>query len=130
MPQVFLPDFVNVNPIISDFSILNVIKPVQQIGNGRLSCTCCPSKSHFLPCSCKNLNIVQNCFSIGVSKIHMIKYHIPLHRLIGSRIICLMIMLPRPHTGPIRNLGQISLFIIACIHQLHISAVLFRLFIQ
>ena len=60
----------------------------------------------------------------------MVKDHIPLHDLVGCRIIRFMVMLPRPDSRTVRRLCQIPLFIITGIHQFHISAVLFRFLIQ
>ena len=73
---------------------------------------------------------MQNLLIFRIAEVHMVKNYISLHRLIGCRIVCLMIMLPRPHPGSVRNFRQISLFIIVCVYQLYISAVLFRLLIQ
>lgn len=79
MSQIFFPDLVDVNPVIPYFSILNIIKTVQQVGNGRFPGSRRPYEGYFLPRLCKNLNVMQNSLSFCIAKIHMIKDHIPLH---------------------------------------------------
>ena len=39
MPKICLPDLVDVDLIVTDFAVLNVIETVDQICDGRLSCT-------------------------------------------------------------------------------------------
>ncbi len=72
---------------ISVTAVLDVIKTVQQVRNGCLPGTRGPHKSHLLPRSCENLNIMQNRLVLCISKIHMVKDHISLHDLIGCGII-------------------------------------------
>ena len=73
-----LLDLVNIDSVIADLSVLNIIKSVDQIGNGRLSGSGGSHKGNLLPRLCIQVQYHGARSSHRViSKIYIIKDHIP-----------------------------------------------------
>ena len=68
MPQICLFDLVDVDIVIADFSILNVIKTVDQVGNRRLTRASGAHKGQLLPRLCIERNVFEYHFIVGVAK--------------------------------------------------------------
>ena len=66
-------DVVDVDAVILDFSVLDVVKAVDQIGNGGFSRSGAAYEGDFLARLGKQPDIVQDDFFIAVSKIHIVK---------------------------------------------------------
>ena len=86
LPQIIPPDMTDIYPVNGDRTALNVIKPVDQIGNRRLSCSGGSYKGNLLPRFCIETDILQNYLFRIVAKGHMIERHMPLHRLQHRRV--------------------------------------------
>ena len=67
-------DLVDVDAVIPDFSVLDVVKTVDQIGNGGFSHSGAAHEGDFLTRLGKELDMVQDDFFIAVSKIHIVKH--------------------------------------------------------
>ena len=52
MPQVGFLDLVDVDSVVTDLSIRNIVKPVDQVGNRRLPCSGSSDKGNLLPRFC------------------------------------------------------------------------------
>ena len=78
--KVCLPDFPHIDAIVNDASILNIIKPVDQIGNCSFSCPRRTYKSNFLSRLRIETDIFQNHTAVIVTKRHIPKTHIPPQR--------------------------------------------------
>lgn len=126
--QVGFSDLIDVDAIIADLAILNVIKAIDQIGNGCLPCARCPNEGNFLSRLCIKGNVMQNGLVRCIAKIHMVKHNAPLQLGIGQRSI-VMRMLPRPHSGMFFRFPQLAIRFLD-IHQRYITFVCFRLLIH
>ena len=73
---------------------------------------------------------MQNLLIFRIAEVHMVKNYISLHRLISCRIVCLMIMLPRPETCTLFAFRQFSIRLSHGVHQLHIPLVHLRLLVH
>ena len=95
-PEVGLFDFIDIDAVIADFAILDVIKAVDQIGDGGFPRTSAAHKSDFLSRRGKELDVVQNDFFIVVTKVHIVKDNIALQLFISDCAVRLMGMPPSP----------------------------------
>ena len=127
--QIRFPNLVYINSIVADFSILNIIKPVDQICNGCFSCSCRTYKGNFLSWLCIQFHIMKHNLIIIVPEIHTIKYYISLKLNIIYRTICLMCMLPCPASGMFLTFYKFSIFFFH-IDQSHIPVIYFHFLIQ
>ena len=59
-PTNITNNFTNINVIISNFPILNIIKPIDKICNGCFTCTCTSYKCNFLSFLRKQVNIMKD----------------------------------------------------------------------
>ena len=101
MPQVVFFNLIDIDPVVTNLAVLHIIKAVDQIGDRCFPGAGGSHKGNLLPRPCIYLNIVQNLLFLRIAKIHMVKYHIPLHELVGGGIVRLMVMLPRPDSRPL-----------------------------
>ena len=127
--QICFFDLVDINTIITDLSILDIIKTVDQIGDRGLSCSGRTNKCNLLTRFCKELDIMQNHLFLIISKIHTIKYHITFQRLISCCIIRFVVMFPCPVTCMFLCFPYLTILNFR-INQCNIPFVQFRFFIQ
>ena len=78
--QVIFPDLADVNPVIRDHSALDLIKPVDQIDNRRLSRSGRSHKGNLLSRFCIERNSIQNPFIRHIGKYDIVKTHIAFQR--------------------------------------------------
>ena len=131
--EVCFLDLIYVNAVITDLSILNVIKTIDQIHDRRLTRTRGTDKSNFLTGLCKKLNVVKHHLLVRISKIDTVKHNLTLQLHVGNTLIRLMDMLPGPDARSLRAFLQISLDLVRvllCANQRHVTFIHFRLFIQ
>ena len=74
--QVIFFDFADIDAIVADFSILNVIKTVDQVGNRCLSGSGTSDKGDLLTRSSKKIYIVENDFVRIIAKVDIVEYDI------------------------------------------------------
>ena len=127
--QIGLFDLLNVNAIIQDRALLNIVKTIDQVGNGGLACARAAHKSDFLAGLGKNVNIMQNGFFRRIAKIHPVKAHISGQRHIAYAAIGI-VLLPCPVVGFLLAFGHAAVGIQLHIAQLHRALVLLGLFVQ
>ena len=111
--QVIFFDLSNIDLIVTDLTFLNIIKTVDQIGNGCLSGSGRTDKRDLLTRLCKQRYIVQNNFIRVVAEINMFEYHTALQLAVIHRSICLVRMLPCPFSGTLFRLGEFSVFFLS-----------------
>ena len=99
--QVSFPHLVHVNVIVANLTILNIIEPIDQVGNGGLAGTCAANKGDLLAGLGKQVNIVENHLFRGIPEGYIIKDHTAGQLGVGHRAFCLMGMLPCPHAGAV-----------------------------
>ena len=64
--KVRLPDFIDIYTVITDFSVLDVIKAVNKVRDGRFSCARAADKGDLLPRRSKELDVVQDDFNLPI----------------------------------------------------------------
>ena len=73
--------------------------------------------------------MVQHCLLRHIPEIHVVVHNIAGQLRIGRRSLCLMVMLPRPHSGPLRRFGQLAVLHL-CVHQCNITLIHLGFFIE
>ena len=126
--QICLFDFIDIDAVIADFSVLNIIKPVDQIRNCRFSGACRAYERNLLPRLREHFDIVQDNLLVRVAKVHIIEHHTALKTLIGCRVAVFVIMLPSPHSSVLLCLPERTIDFL-CIDQHNIAIVCLRLFV-
>ena len=127
--QIGLFDLLNVNAIIQDRALLNIVKTIDQVGNGGFACARAAYKGDFLAGLGKNVNIMQNGFFRRIAKIHPVEAHISGQRHIAHAAIGI-VLLPCPVVGFLLAFGHAAVCIQLHIAQLHRALVLLGLFVQ
>ena len=128
--QIRLLDLVDIDTVVADFSVGDIIEPVDQIGDGGLSGTGGAYESDLLPRLCPQADIVQNNLVVRIAKVHIIEDHTALLFRIGDGSFRLVGMFPCPQVGTGIRLGEIAVFVLSGVYQFHIALVLFRLLIH
>ncbi len=128
--QIRLFDLVDVDAVVTDFSILNIVKPVDQVGDRRLPRAGGAHESHLFSRIGIHLDIVQHDFIIRIPKIHAVQHHVSLQLLVGNGSFCLMGMLPCPDPGPLFCFFQSAVRLLGHVNQCHITIVHFFRLIQ
>ena len=122
--QVRLFDLVDIDTVIADLSVLNIIKPVDQVCDRRLSGTRRSYEGHLLAGLRVKPDIVKHHLVFRISEIYAVHHHIALQFRIGQGSI-VMGMLPGPDSRPLRNLHKLAV-LPAGINQRYIPVVLLR----
>ena len=121
--QVRLLDLVHIDAVISDLSVLNIIKTIDQIHDRGFTGARCTDKRNLLSGLRIQLDIMQDDLVVTVAEVNLIKYDISLQLHIGRRIRILVIMLPCPDAGPFLTFMQRPVRILFRIDKLHITVV-------
>ena len=127
--QVILANFVDVNAVVADFSVLNVIETVDQVGNRRFACTGRADKRQLLAGLCIQCDVMQNGFFRGIAKRHILKTHIAAKAGICHAAVAVR-MLPCPNLGTLGAFHQLPVMVVTGIHQSNIAFVGFLRFIH
>ena len=128
--QIILFNLIDIDIIIADLPIINIVEPVNQVGDRRLACPGRSDKRNLLPRFREQRNVMQHLFVRIIAKVHMIHHEFPLKRDVIRRTVRLMIMLPGPPAGLLRRLGNVAVLINLRVDQGYISIVFFRLFVD
>ena len=94
--KVGFTNFIHVNAIVADLTVLDIVETVNQVGNGGFSCSGGADKCNLLSRCRVEHNVVQYDFFISITEIHIVKNHIAGEFRISGGVICFMIMFPRP----------------------------------
>ena len=78
MAQIIFFNLGNIDSIITDLTILNIVKTVDQIGNCRFSCTGRSDKRKLLSRFCIQADIMKDCLVLIISKGYIFKSYITL----------------------------------------------------
>ena len=127
--QIRFFDLVDIDIVIADFTVLNIIKAVNQVGNGGLTGTGGPDKGNLLSRFGKHADVMQYNLIFRVPEVHVIKDNVALHRVQRNGAV-LVRMLPGPGAGAFFTFHQAAMAVISSIDQFYISVVLFRLLVQ
>ena len=128
--QICFLYLVDVDAVITDFSVLNIIKTVNQVGDSCLSCTGTSDEGKLLSRSCKHLDIMQYNLFIRITEVNTLKFYIAfqLHKFQLAGF--LIDSLPCPFFGTFFTFHKFSLCIFLHIDQCNRSLVGLRLFIE
>ena len=122
--QILLLNLIDVDTVVTDLSVLNIVKPVNQVGNGRFSGSGSAYKGHLLSGLRVELNVVKYGFFRCIAEVYPVHNYVALQLRVCDGTV-MMGMLPGPDTGTLRHLHQL-VTLIAGIDQGHITAVLLR----
>ena len=128
-PQIALFDLIDIDAVIPDFSVGNIVKPVDEVGNGGFAGTGSPDKGNFLARVRMNRNIEQHLFFRNIAEIHRIDLHLSAQRRIGQSSVG-MGMFPGPGMGMLGRFFKGSVLPDFAVHQGDIAVVFFRFFIH
>ena len=120
---------VDINSVITDFAVRDIIKPVDQVCDRRLSGAGRAYKRHLLSGLCVQTDIMQDDFIRIVTKIHFLQAHVARQTRIGHAAVRAVRMLPCPDICTLAAFDQFTIFFF-CIDQGYIAIVCLRLFIQ
>ena len=123
-------NFIDIDSVISDFSVLYVIEAVNQVGDGGLARPGRAYKCNFLTGLGKQLDVMEYHLGWVIAEIHSVKNNAAFHFLIGNSPLCLMGVFPGPDTGALFCLFQCAVLPFPDIHKFHIPIVLLRLLVQ
>ena len=104
--QVRLLDLVDVDAVIADFAVRNVIEPVDEVRDGRLSRAGGADEGDFLARHGIELDVVQHNLALFIAEVHVVEGDVPLQLFVGHAAVCLVRMLPRPHVRALPRLRQ------------------------
>ena len=127
--QIGFFDLIDVDPVISDLTVSDIIKTVQQVRNGCFSRTGGAYKRHLLSGLGVKGDIMEYDLIFLIAKVYIHHPYIAGQTGIGDGSIRLVGMLPGPHMGSLLGFHQHSVFFLY-LGQGHIAAVGFRLLVQ
>ena len=88
-------DFIDVNPVVSDFSVRNVVEAVEKIGDGGLPGASRADQGHLLPRFGIQSDPVQHGFVLFIGKVHVEETDISSQFRVSNRPIAVRV-LPGP----------------------------------
>ena len=127
--EIRLPDLAYVDIVVPYLAVLYIIKPVYQIGDGRLARACTSDKCYLLTRLCIHIYVVQNYLIRIVTEVHILKFNLACELPVCD-LASLMPMSPCPESGSLLGLREIAICILLCIYQLNIALVLLWLLIR
>ena len=128
--QSALLDFVDVDAIVTYLAICNIIKAVEQVGNGGFAGPRAAYKGNFPARGCMQADIMKNHFSLFIPKIHIMKGNIPFQLLISYRTVRLMRVFPCPDIGAFAGFAETAIGVFLHINQFHITVIHLRFLVQ
>ena len=128
--QVVLPDLVDVDAVVADLAILNVVKSVNQVGDGRLARAGRADERDLLPRRGVELDVVEHQLVVAVAEIDVIHHNIALQLTIFGFARVLVRVLPRPEAGAAVAFGDDAVFVLFRVDEGDIAVVHLGRFIQ
>ena len=128
--QVVFSNLCNVDAVITDFTALNVIETIDQVGNRCLAGARRSYECQFLTRFGKEADIMKNNFVFIISKCHIFEPYISGQFRISRRAIFVSRLFPCPHTGTFCTFSNRSILIFFCIDQCDGTGILFRFFVN
>ena len=129
MTQICLFDLVDVDTVIADSAVVDVVEPVDQIGNGGFPGASGTDECDLLSRLCIQRNIVQYSLFRCVPEVDVIKADIALQFGICDSAV-MMGMFPCPDIGAFVCFADAAIGIFSGVNQCHISFIRFRLFVK
>ena len=130
MAQIGFFNFVDVNPVIADFTVRNVVKPVNQVCNRGLARAGCADKCDFLTRLCPKADVVENQLVFVIAEVHVVKDHAALHLGVGNGAVRLVRVFPSPKVRALGHFHQVAVFVFLRVDKFDITLVLFGLLVH
>lgn len=127
--QVGLFNPADVDAVVANLPLLNVVKPVDQVGDRRLAGAGGADERNFLPRFCIHADVVQHRFWSVISERDVLKGHLSAQPHIGGAAFGSW-LLPGPKAGLLGRFHERALRTFPDVDQLGIAAVLLWRFIQ
>ncbi len=127
--QIRLLDLIDVDAVIPNLTILDIIEPIDQIGDGGLPRAGRTYESDLLSGRGKKFHVMQHDLLVVVAEINTVKHHVACQLHIIHGVIRLMLMPPCPTPGTLLALHQPAV-VLFHIDKCHITVVRFRLFVH
>ena len=128
--QILFVDFIDIYPVVADFAVLNVVKPVDKVGDCRFARARCADKSEFLTGFCAKGYAVQHEFIGDVTEIDVVKFDIPFEFHVSGGIGFLVVMFPRPEPRAFFAFDDIAVFVLRGVDKHDVAVVGFLLFVN
>ena len=128
--QIGLADFVDVDAVVADFAVVNVVEPVNQVGDGGLACAGGPHEGDLLAGLGVQGHIMEHRLLRHIAEVHMLHIDVALQLLVGGGIVRLVVVLPGPAAGALPGFVDGAVLIDAGVDQVDIALILLRLLIH
>ena len=127
--QIIFLNIVDVNSIISYFTILNIIEPVDKISNCSFSCSGTSDKCNLLSRCSIHFNIVKYHFVRIIAKVNSVKCYITSKSCVLCTTAVLCRLLPSPHLSIFFSLNKLIVLVVSYIYKLNETFVNLRLLV-
>ena len=114
-------DFVDVDAVVADFTVGNVVEPINQVGNGGFTGAGCAHEGDLLARFGVKADVVKDNLVFRITKVHMVQHYAAFQLGIGDRTVRFMGMFPSPQIGAGFRFGELAIFIHLGIDQFHIA---------
>ena len=121
--EIRLFDFVDVDAVVPDFAVGNVVKAVNQVGDGGFSCAGGADKGNFLTRLGIKADVVEYYFVFAVAKVHMVQHHAPFQLGVGDGAGGFVGVFPSPEVGAGIGFGEPAVFVHLGVDQFHIAII-------
>ena len=128
MTEIRLLYLLNVYTVVSDGSVLYLIKSVDKVSNGGLTCTGSANESHLLARAGKDIDTMKHRMISVIGEVNVLKDHISLKLSVLSSTVILN-TLPCPGLCTLGRLCYLTIHFL-CMNQCNSSIILFRDFIH
>ena len=128
--QIRFFDLVDIDSVIADFSVLYIIKTVDQVGDRRFSCAGGANECQLLSGLRIQRYVMQNHLIVRIAKGQIEEPHVSLQLRIGNASVRLMRVPPGPQPRSFLTFRDVAVRILLRIHQGYIAVIHFRLLIH
>ena len=127
--QIGLFDLVDVDAVVADLAVLNVVEPVDEVGDGGLTGTGRADKGDLLARTAIQVDIVQDGFFRHIAKVYIGKGDVAFQLVVGGSAVVVRV-LPCPDAGALVRLHQLVVAVILGVDQRDIALVGLALFVH
>ena len=124
-----LLDLLDVDAVVADLALGDVVKPVEQVGDGGLARAGGADESDLFTRIPVERHVVEDRFLSVVGEGHVVESDQTAHGFVGERAV-VMGVLPRPFAGVLRGLGERAVGVLRDVHQSDIAFVGFGLLVH
>ena len=129
VPQVGFLDLVDVDAIVADFAVVDVVEPVDEVGDGGLTGTGGAHKGNLLTGLGEEGDVVEDDFVRRIAEVHIEEPHVAGQFGVGDGTVVVG-MFPGPDHGALGALGQSAVGVLLGVDQGHVAIVGFGLLVQ